>query len=140
MPTCMHVRMHLGAVLLTVGRSYVGNDFTHSTLLDRACACSYKNLPKYRSYRVSSTAPSTLTPACRLYAAHAYTFASDKLSLCQNCQYIHYTVMSYTQDPSHCKCVCTIACVCMSVRNNFVCAVILIMIVGIHIMCACIRV
>ena len=26
----------LGAVLLTVGRSYVGNDVTHSTLLDRA--------------------------------------------------------------------------------------------------------
>ena len=25
-----------GAVLLTVGRSYVGNDVTHSTLLDRA--------------------------------------------------------------------------------------------------------
>ena len=47
----------LGAVLLTVGRSYVGNDVTHSTLLDRACACSYENLPKYRSYRVSNTAP-----------------------------------------------------------------------------------
>ena len=47
----------MGAVLLTVGRSYVGNDVTHSTLLDRACACSYKNLPKYRSYRVSNTAP-----------------------------------------------------------------------------------
>ena len=45
------------AVLLTVGRSYVGNDVTHSTLLDRACACSYENLPKYRSYRVSNTAP-----------------------------------------------------------------------------------
>ena len=24
-------------MLLTVGRSYVGNDVTHSTLLDRAC-------------------------------------------------------------------------------------------------------
>ena len=45
-----------GAVLLTVGRSYVGNDVTHSTLLDRAGACSYENLPKYRSYRVSNTA------------------------------------------------------------------------------------
>ena len=45
-----------GVVLLTVGRSYVGNDVTYSTLLDRACACSYKNLPKYRSYRVSNTA------------------------------------------------------------------------------------
>ena len=44
-------------VLLTVGQSYVGNDVTHSTLLDRACACSYINLPKYRSYRVSNTAP-----------------------------------------------------------------------------------
>ena len=41
-----------GAVLLTVGRSYVGNDVTHST-------CSYENLPKYRSYRVSNTAPWT---------------------------------------------------------------------------------
>ena len=47
----------LGAVLLTVGRSYVGNDVTYSTLLDRACACSYENLSKYRSYRVSNTAP-----------------------------------------------------------------------------------
>ena len=46
-----------GAVLLTVGRPYVGNDVTHSMLLDRACACSYKNLPKYRSYGVSNTAP-----------------------------------------------------------------------------------
>ena len=45
-----------GAVLLTVGRSYVGNDVTHSTLLDRACTCYYKNLPKYRSYRISNTA------------------------------------------------------------------------------------
>ena len=52
-----HIR--LGAVLLTVGRSYVGNDVTHSTLLDRAGACSYENLPKYRSYRVSNTAPCT---------------------------------------------------------------------------------
>ena len=42
-------------MLLTVGRSYVRNDVTHSTLLDRACACSYENLPKYRSYRVSNT-------------------------------------------------------------------------------------
>ena len=30
------------------------------TLLDRACACSYKNLPKYRSYHVSKTAPRVL--------------------------------------------------------------------------------
>ena len=45
-----------GAVLLTVGRSYVGNDVTHSMLLDRACACSY---------RVSNTAPSfTPTIVC----------------------------------------------------------------------------
>ena len=44
-------------MLLTVGRSYVGNDVTPSTLLDRACACYYENLPKYRSYRVSNTAP-----------------------------------------------------------------------------------
>ena len=42
-----------GAVLITVGRSYIGNDVTHSTLLDRAFACSDENLPKYRSYRVS---------------------------------------------------------------------------------------
>ena len=34
--------IHLGAVLLTVGRSYIGNDITHVTLLDRACACSMK--------------------------------------------------------------------------------------------------
>ena len=46
-----------GAVLLMVGRSYVGNDVTHSMLLDRAGACSYQNLPKYRSYCVSNTAP-----------------------------------------------------------------------------------
>ena len=44
-------------MLLTVGWSYVGNDVTPSTLLDRACACSYENIPKYRSYRVSSMAP-----------------------------------------------------------------------------------
>ena len=50
-----------GAVLLIVGWSYVGNDVTHSTLLDRACACSYENLPRYRSYRVSNTAPWSLT-------------------------------------------------------------------------------
>ena len=50
----------LGAVLLTVGRSYVGNDVTHSTLFDGACACSYENLPKYRSYRVSNTSPRSL--------------------------------------------------------------------------------
>ena len=42
-----------------VGWSYVGNDVTHSTLLDRACACSYENLPKYRSYRVNNTTPRT---------------------------------------------------------------------------------
>ena len=46
-----------GAVLLTVGRSYVGNHVTHSTLVVRAGGCSYQNLPKYRSYRVSNTAP-----------------------------------------------------------------------------------
>ena len=51
--------VYQGAVLLTVGRSYVGNYVTHSTLLDRACACSYENLPKYRSYRISNTAPRT---------------------------------------------------------------------------------
>ena len=52
-------RLHTGAVLLTVGlgRSYVGNDVTHSVLLNRACACSYENLPKYRSYGVSDTSP-----------------------------------------------------------------------------------
>ena len=54
---CYYNYKVLGAVLLTVGRSYVGNDVTPSTLLDRACACSYKNLPKYRSYRISNTAP-----------------------------------------------------------------------------------
>ena len=50
-------RANQGAVLLTVERFYVGNDVTHSTLFDRACACSYENLPKYRSYRVSNTSP-----------------------------------------------------------------------------------
>ena len=55
--TNLDEKSHMGAVLLTVGRSYVGNDVTHSTLLDRACTCSYENLPKYRSYRVSNTAP-----------------------------------------------------------------------------------
>ena len=51
-------------MLLTVGRSYVGNDVTHSTLLDRACACSYENLPRYRSYRISNTPPWNVR--CRL--------------------------------------------------------------------------
>ena len=58
-----------GAVLLSVRWSYVGNDVTHSTLLDRACACSYKNLPKYRSYRVSNTAP-WLQPHQMVYFSH----------------------------------------------------------------------
>ena len=40
---------------VAVGRSYIENVVTHSTLLDRACACSYENLPKYRSYLVSNT-------------------------------------------------------------------------------------
>ena len=48
-------------MLLTVGRSYVGNDVTRSTLLDRAGACSYENLHKYRSYRVSNTPPDDST-------------------------------------------------------------------------------
>ena len=46
-----------GAVLLMVGRSYVENDVTHSTLLVR------ENLPKNRYYRVSNTTP--MFPACR---------------------------------------------------------------------------
>ena len=32
------------------------NNVIQSTLLDRACTCSYKNLPRYRSYVVSNTA------------------------------------------------------------------------------------
>ena len=48
-----------GAVLLTVGRAYLGNDVTHSTLLDRECTCPYGNLPKCHSYRISSTVPRT---------------------------------------------------------------------------------
>ena len=58
--------MLLGAVLPTVGRSYVGNDVTHSMLLDRACACFYDDRPKYRlSFRVSTTAPwSVNLPVC----------------------------------------------------------------------------
>ena len=51
-------------MLLKVGRSYVGNDVTHSTLLDRACACSHENLHKYRSYRVSNTAPRSSRYKC----------------------------------------------------------------------------
>ena len=31
----------MGAVLLTVRRSNVGNEVVHSTLLDRACACAH---------------------------------------------------------------------------------------------------
>ena len=58
--TCPHAFTDQGGVLLTVGRSYVGNYVTHSTLLDRACACSYKNLPKSRSYRVRNTGPWSL--------------------------------------------------------------------------------
>ena len=50
-----------GVMLLTVGRSFVGNDDTHSTLLDRACASAYENLPKYCSYRISNTAPRMLS-------------------------------------------------------------------------------
>ena len=62
-----------GSVLLTVGWSYVGNDVTPSTLLDRACsACSYENLPKYLSYHVSNTAPSTSVR--RIHNTSLYTF------------------------------------------------------------------
>ena len=52
----MYQSISQGAVLLTVGWSYVGNDVTHSTLLDRTGACSYENLPKDRlsSLKVSS--------------------------------------------------------------------------------------
>ena len=63
-----------GAVLLTVGRSYVVNDVTHSTLLDRVRACSCKNLAKYRSYRVSNT------PAGHMIAAVADCFSTLKSS------------------------------------------------------------
>ena len=56
-----HLNPNQGAVLLTVGRSYAGNDVARSKLLDRACACSYENLPKYRSYGVSNTAPCAVT-------------------------------------------------------------------------------
>ena len=52
-----------------VGRSYVGNDVTHSTLLDGAYAFSYENLPKYRSYRVSNTAPRFIRTICLAYCA-----------------------------------------------------------------------
>ena len=48
---------HPGAVLLTGGRSYVGNDVIHSTFLDRACACSYENLPKYLPQPALGTRP-----------------------------------------------------------------------------------
>ena len=52
-------------ILLTVQRSYVGNDVTCSVLLDRACACSYNNLPECCSYWVSNTA------ACGLRSANS---------------------------------------------------------------------
>ena len=67
-----------GVVLLTVGRSYVGNDVTHSTvlLLDRTGACSYENLPKYRSYRVSNTAPKHTT-VCIIHACVLYYVDAD---------------------------------------------------------------
>ena len=44
--SAIHGQEVQGAVLLTVGQSYVGNDVTHSTLLDRVRACSYEKLPK----------------------------------------------------------------------------------------------
>ena len=51
---------YLGAVLLTVGRSYIGHDFTHSTLLDRACACSYKNFLNIVPTALVTRPPGTL--------------------------------------------------------------------------------
>ena len=50
-----------------VGRSYVGNDVTHSTLLARVCAVRRARLPtkiflKYRSYRVSNMTAWRLHP------------------------------------------------------------------------------
>ena len=67
---------HRGAVLLTVGRSYVGNDDPHSALLDRAC--SYENLPKCRSYRISSTAPKTLQAAVSINCVECMRLCSNE--------------------------------------------------------------
>ena len=56
---------------ITNGRTVLGRKRrAHSTLLDRtlldrACACSYKNLHKYRSYRVSNTTRCRLSIARR---------------------------------------------------------------------------
>ena len=101
---------------LWVGRSYVGNDVTHSTLLDRACACSYENLPKYRSYRVSNTAPGFYTMRIRnLFrqgisprtfgsAVSVPTAGSSRLLV------MHQTVHLYLRNRSTllCFCICAI--------------------------------
>ena len=85
----------LGAVLLTVGRSYVGNDVTRSTLLDTACACSYENLPKYRSYRVRNMPPRT-----RDGASHEYN-----VQMCKQFRWMPWTAQwsaVLTQRVLHC--------------------------------------
>ena len=80
--TCAYIEF-VGRV--TNGRTIlIGNDVTHSTLLDSACVCSYKNLPKYRSYCVSNMAPSSAdlcnlapTSACCREAAIALCLFSS---------------------------------------------------------------
>ena len=109
-----------GAVLLTVGRSYVGNDITRPMLLDRACACSYENFPKYRCQRVSKTAPwpvrlQSLSCHCHC-AAHVSLLTCTRwpcrstqtsvvivLSLCSTCLTADLYSLAVSQHPDVCS-------------------------------------
>ena len=90
-------------MLLTGGRSYVGNDVTHSTLLNRACACSYKNLPKYRSYRVSNTGRVTNAVGTMMllavYSIHE-SFTEKMHTLIFNQIGSNYDILSYLKSVS----------------------------------------
>ena len=105
----MRVGVNQGAVLLTVRRSYVGNDVTHSTLLDRAGACSYENLPKYRSYRVSNTVP---VPSYFRFPVNSKQFL----------QYTHHSLLGYPCQLSGpvfdavCLAICPL--LCLALQNN----------------------
>ena len=55
------------------------------SLSDSACACSYKNLPKYHSYRVSNTVLRRTLPIILLSLVKMYTgnlCCRNKLILC----------------------------------------------------------
>ena len=77
-----------GAVVLTAGRSCAGNDVAHSTLLDRVCACSYENLPKYRSYRVRNTVP--LVSRCVCYRSSGAYATGHSVRMLQFLQCVIY--------------------------------------------------